>query len=102
MQKICIPKLQSLWGCIIGGVALIIPGLLIGTMIGVQGGAPLGALLGAKLGSKIVITIGYFGMPIIILFLSVSIFFIIGANIGNLIGSFITKLIDMNKKQAGR
>jgi hypothetical protein len=61
-------------------------------MVGVQGGAPLGAAWAARLAGGLGSEIGYFSVPIVIILLFLGVFFIIGINIGNLIGWLISRL----------
>jgi hypothetical protein len=83
VQAVCLVEMQSLWGCLIVGLLLAIPGFVLGVMFGVQIGAPIGARFGNA---------GYFIFPILIISLFVILFFLIGANIGNFIMWLIMRL----------
>jgi len=92
IQALCLSKLQNLWVSLICGILLMIPGFFLGVVVGGPMGPAFGGAWGARLAGETGFKIGYFGVPIVVILLFLCVFFIVGINIGNLIGWLISKL----------
>jgi hypothetical protein len=91
LNKFCFFRPQNLWACLIVGIVFAVPGFILGAVFGIQLGAPLAAQFGSRT--------GYFLLPLIILILLVSLFFIIGMNVGNILAWLFLSLLHLFERK---